>query len=168
MDRLDKHFRRLTKNVFARYGFAYAGVLAEWSAIVGEEYGRVSVPERIRWPRSAGPGGDGRKRGGTIVVRVAEGRALEFQHLAPLLIERINSYHGYEAVAAVKVLQGAVAMPASRSVTPGPDVLPDAVSRRLEAIHDDHLRAALLRLGTSVSRSDDAPSPPTIQTRIQS
>jgi hypothetical protein len=92
VDRLDKHFRRLTKNVFARYGFAYAGVLAEWSAIVGEEYGRVSVPERIRWPRSAGPGGDGRKRGGTIVVRVAEGRALEFQHLAPLLIERINSY----------------------------------------------------------------------------
>ena len=169
MDRLDKHFRRLTKNVFARYGFAYAGVLSEWSAIVGEELGRVSVPERIRWPRSTGSASDGRKSGGTIVVRVAEGRALEFQHLAPRLIERINRYYGFEAVAGVKVVQGTVAAPASQSPSaPCPDIRREAVSQRVAAIDDDRLRAALLRLGTSVSRSDRALSPTTSKTRIQS
>jgi hypothetical protein len=169
VDRLDKHFRRLTKQVFARYGFAYGDVLSRWSAIVGDDLGRVSVPERIRWPRPAGPAGDGRKSGGTLVLRVAEGRALEFQHLGPRVIERINSHYGYEAVAALKIVQGPVAAPSAvLRPNPGPEMPNEAVGKRLEAIADDGLRAALMRLGTAVSRRDGASSPSISPTRIQS
>jgi hypothetical protein len=115
VDRLDKHFRRLTKNVFARYGFAYAGVL---SRVVGHRRRGAWAGERAgedplaaldrpcrRWPQERRhhrcPGGRGARAGVP-----APGAAL---------IERINSYYGYEAVAAVKVVQGTVAMPASRS-----------------------------------------------------
>lgn len=168
MDRLDKHFRQLTKSVFSRYGFAYAEVLAQWSAIVGEELGRVSVPERMRWPRSSGPSGEGRKAGGTMVLRVAEGRALEFQHLVPQIIERINGFYGYEAVGALKILQGAVAAPSGAMPEPAPEIASPVLGECVEAIEDEGLRAALLRLGTAVSHREAASSKSISTTRIQS
>ena len=150
MDRLDKHFRHLTKAVFSRYGFAYADVLAQWSSIVGDELGRVSAPERIRWPRAGGADGEARKAGGTMILRVAEGRALELQHLVPKIIERINSFYGYEAVTAMKIVQGTVTPP-PREAPRLPEVADQAVTTQVSAIEDDGLRAALLRLGTAVS-----------------
>ena len=167
MDRLDKHFRRLTREVFSRYGFAYGEVLSQWPAIVGEELGRLSVPERIRWPRAGGATGDGAKRGGTMVLRVAEGRALEFQHLVPRIIERINGFYGYEAVTAVKILQGTIAPP-PRTVPKPAEIADEALGRRVETIENEHLRAALLRLGTAVSQRGVASSPSLPSTRIQS
>jgi len=172
MDRLDKHFRKLTRPVFSRYGFAYAEVLGQWSAIVGEELGRVSVPERIRWPRATGSSGDGVKRGGTMVLRVAEGRALEFQHMVPRIIERINGFYGYEAVTALKILQGPVAPPTAAKRQAAPEIRPEVLGAQAEAIHDEALRAALLRLGSAVSQRGAASSPSTFEpipaTRMQS
>jgi hypothetical protein len=163
VDRLDKHFRHVTKHAFSRYGFAYADVLAQWSAIVGDELGRVSTPERIRWPRAGGADGEGRKAGGTMILRAAEGRALELQHLVQKIIERINSFYGYEAVTAVKIVQGTVAPP-PREAPSLPEAADEAVTAQVSAIEDDRLRAALLRLGTAVSLRGAAsphPSPPT-------
>lgn len=158
MDRLDKHFRQLTKAVFSRYGFAYGEVLSRWSAIVGEELGAMSAPERIRWPRASGAGAEGRKTGGTMVLRVAEGRGLEFQHLAPRIIERINGFYGYEAVTAVKVLQGGLASPSAPARRFADKAAsPSRGSPSLEAIEDEALRAALLRLGTALSPRDAEP-----------
>jgi hypothetical protein len=155
VDRLDKHFRQLTKAVFSRYGFAYGEVLSRWSAIVGEELGAMSAPERIRWPRASGTGSQGRKSGGTLLLRVAEGRGLEFQHLAPRIIERINGFYGYQAVTAVKVLQGGLAAPSApaRKSAANPES-PEGGAPGLEAIEDEALRAALLRLGAALSHRD--------------
>jgi hypothetical protein len=153
VDRLDKHFRQLTKAVFSRYGFAYGEVLSRWSAIVGEELGAMSAPERIRWPRASGSRAEGRKTGGTLVLRVAEGRALEFQHLVPRIIERINAFYGYEAVLAVRILQGAIAAP-SPPAPAAESASPARGAPGLEAIEDEALRAALLRLGAALSLGD--------------
>ena len=54
METLTKHFRELTRAAFARYGFAYAEVIARWPEVVGEDLARVSRPDRIRWPKGAG------------------------------------------------------------------------------------------------------------------
>lgn len=155
MDRLDKHFRQLTRQAFARYGFGYADILAQWPAIVGEELGTLSAPERIRWPRRPAAAGD--KPAGTMVVRVAEGRALEFQHQAPRIIERINGFYGYEAVAALKIVQGTLQSTAPRAGAEPVAALPREAQTRLETIDDDRLRAALERLGSSLNRAS-APS----------
>ena len=36
MERLDKHFEKLTKASFARYGFAFGELMSRWPEIVGE------------------------------------------------------------------------------------------------------------------------------------
>ena len=152
MDTLDKHFRNLTRAAFARYGFAYAEVIARWPEIVGEDLARVSRPDRIRWPHGAAS----EKLGGTLIVGAAPGRALELQYEVPRIIERVNRFHGHGAIAAVKVITLA-SFPPSPPKTPQAPI--KAIPVQLVApISDEGLKAALLQLGASVAgRSAGSP-----------
>lgn len=148
MQTLDKDFRALTRAAFARYGFAYADLITQWPAIVGETLAQWSEPERIKWPRS---GGDQRKQGGTLVIRVIPGRGLDLQHQTPQIIERINSFYGYAAIATVKIMQGTIGRkpthPPPREL--GADQI-QALEARLEAVADPDLKEALRRLGKGI------------------
>ena len=73
-------------------GFAQARLITEWPAIVGDMLARETVPQKLVFPR--GSRGDG-----VLHLRVSSGFALELQHIAPQLIERINGFFGYGAVA---------------------------------------------------------------------
>ena len=146
MDTLDKYFRNLTRQAFARYGFAYAEVIARWPEIVGEDLARVSRPDRIRWPRGAAAA---EKSGGTLLVGAAPGRALELQYEVPRIIERVNRFYGHGAIAAVKVTT--LARPPPSPPKP-PPVSTNPVPVQLVApISDDRLKAALTQLGASVA-----------------
>ncbi len=118
METLSKHFREITKAAFSRTA-SHSGRVANWDAIVGGEFAAVSAPERIKWPK--GSGEEAQKQGGTLVIRAARGRALELQYEASRIISRINSFFGYGAVSAVKVIQ-AQALPQGR---PAPTPLPE-------------------------------------------
>lgn len=152
MHTLDKHFRDLTKAAFARYGFAHAELMAQWPEIVGERLSGQCQPERIKWPRGAGDGGQ--KSGGTLVIRAAAGRGLDLQHETPHIIERINRFHGYGAIAAVKIVQDA--RPAEgekpRPAQPLDAAAERALLEKLEAVVDPRLKAALARLGVGALR----------------
>jgi hypothetical protein len=147
MQTLDKPFRNLTQATFARYGFAYGELLSQWTAIVGEEIGGVCRPERISWPRQAG---DARQRqGGTLILRATPGRTLELHYETPRLIERINAFYGYAAIAAI-MIRTASAPTGKAAVKPQP-ALPATQTAALDAeladIGDEALRQALRRLG---------------------
>lgn len=149
MRTLDKDFRDLTRAAFARYGFAYADLITQWPAIVGEALAQWSEPERIRWPRA---GADERKQGGTLVIRALPGRGLDLQHETPRIIDRINQFYGYPAISSVRIMQGTL----SRK-KPAPQGLPDlapqqakALEAQLEAVADPGLKEALRRLGKGV------------------
>ena len=77
----------------------------------------------------------------------------ELQHLAPQLIERINGYFGYAAVARLQIIQGPLphaAPPARRPPAALDAARQRALNKRLESIGDDPLRQALERLGRAV------------------
>lgn len=138
---------KLTKPVLGRQGFAEAAAVAEWRAIVGPMLGERTAPERIAFPGPA-------RSGGTLYVRVADGGlALELQHLAPLVIERLNTYFGYRAVERLVPVRGAVVSPRRRE-RPAPAPLAEADERRLAetlaGVEDEGLRASLERLGRSL------------------
>ena len=91
---------------------------------------------------------------GTLHVRIDSGSlAIELQHLEPLLIERINGYFGYRAVARLKLLQGPLSKrrkaspPAARALEPGEE---EELVRHLCAVDDPELRQALESLGRAV------------------
>src|SRR5918997_1964335 len=81
-------------------GLARAELIAWWPDIVGPAYAGRTVPERIRWPR------DG--KAATLFVRCDPSLALQLAHETDRVRERLNSYFGYPAVGAVKIVQAPV------------------------------------------------------------
>ena len=79
--------------------------------------------------------------------------ATELQHLAPLLLEKINVYFGYTAVAELRFVSGPLperpspgggAAPAQRPLSAAQEA---ALEERLLAIPDPELREAMRQLG---------------------
>src|SRR5436305_1659226 len=133
---------KLTVPIVGRRG---GGVLvrlkAEWPAIVGPDWAEVS------WPATLG-------RDGVLKLRAANGAALELQHRAPLIIERINLFFGRAVVTRLALVQGPLplASGARRPVIPPlSDGEAAALDRQLSEITDPDLRAALARLGRAVT-----------------
>jgi hypothetical protein len=127
--------------MLGRRGFAGSRVAAEWASIVGEQLAARSLPERVT--RAAGGSG-------TLHVRIASGAlAVELQHLEPLIVERINTYFGYQAVARLKLMHGPI--PERRVERAPPPVLAPADDATIEGlaagIDDPTLRQALRDLG---------------------
>jgi hypothetical protein len=139
----------LGKALAAR-GFAAADVVMAWREIVGERLAAVCEPSALEWPR--GRGHEERGEGATLVMRAEPGFALELQHLAPLILERINTYFGWRCVEKLAIRQGRMRKKAKVASSPKPS---DAASRaRAEEIAGDiaeeALRQSLIGLGAQV------------------
>ena len=137
---------RVTDKTFRRRGFLAGTLIPEWPAIVGEDVAAWCVPDKLTFPRGA-------KLGGTLYVVVRGGRALELQHLEPILVQRINTVFGYRAVEKLALRQGVPAPRPPRQKATERNLSDDqerALETRVAEIGDDNLRQALARLGRSV------------------
>ena len=131
--------------MLGRRGFAGTRVAAEWPSIVGQQLADRTLPERV----VHAPGG----RGGTLHVRIASGAlAVELQHLEPLIVERINTYFGYRAIARLKLKHGPIPERSKNHAPPRILAADDAmtVDRSVSSIEDPTLRQALRNLGRSL------------------
>jgi len=145
--------RALDPSARAR-GFATNALLSEWPAIVGAELAEFTMPHRLVWPHRHEHGEEvtskraWRAEGAILVLRVEGARAIEVQHRSGAILERVNTYFGYRAVAEMRILQAPVTRKARRAASPPAQ----DTAERLPAsasIEDERLRRALLRLGTA-------------------
>ena len=140
---------KLTRKAFETFGFSTATLLTEWAMIVGNPLSQYALPEKIKWPRAAaGPDNDEsetRGRSGAILMlRVDPARALDVEYKAQQILERINAYFGYRAVAELRLLQAPLAV-SGPAPTP-PRAIPTCEAPELSGIADESLRGALQRL----------------------
>jgi len=136
---------------FRRFGFVQSSIVSRWSDIVGERYASVSSPESIRFPT-------GRKGGGALTLLVDGAHAPLIQHLAPLIIERVNRFFGYSAVDRVVFRQGKPPVPAARTVRPELRPIPKDLGDGLREIADPELRACLESLAARIAATSGPPS----------
>ncbi len=142
---------RVTKRLFGKRGFAEGGLAADWPGIVGAELATRCRPGKLAFARAT------ERREGTLTLRVEAPFATEVQHLAPQIMERINGYFGYRAVARLRLKQvaynpqPAILGPAIQPTKPepAPEITPE-LAARLETVEDPELRAALGRLGQAL------------------
>ena len=142
--------RKALSDAFPKQGFAATELVARWPEIVGPEVSAHSEPEKIRWPRPQRRAGDAAPEPGTLVLRVEGPVAVEIQHLSGIIIERVNRFFGWQAVAELALRQAPLR---HRPKARPPAVDPEAAARvaaTLTDIADDNLRAALARLGAAV------------------
>ncbi len=154
---------------FKRFGFVQSSIVSRWGEIVGERYAKVSSPESIRFPA-------GHKAGGALTLLVQGAHAPLIQHLAPIIIERVNRFFGYEAVNRVIFKQGKPPAAPPRLKRPDLRPVPQELGAGLREIADPELRACLESLASQISASsgppslgsaDDAPLPEIIRSNDQ-
>lgn len=136
---------------FRRFGFVQSSVVSRWSEIVGSRYAAVSAPEMIRFPV-------GKKAGGTLELVVESGHGPMFQHVIPEIIERVNRFFGYEAVAKVKMRQGLVQKPEPAPRVTAPPMLRAPafeLGDSLREIADPELQAVLQNLAKSLAKEGE-------------
>jgi hypothetical protein len=139
--------------VVTRQGFGQSGLILFWEEIVGERLAAISQPVKMQWPARGRAGTpDNGAAAATLVIRVESGFALEMQHLAPIIIERINAHFGWRSVSRLLLKQGPIeARPRARAVARVPDEAAETATEKLVGdVRDESLRQALTRLGARV------------------
>jgi hypothetical protein len=136
---------------FRRFGFVQSSIVSRWREIVGARYAGVSAPESLRFPQ-------GRRGDGVLTLVVDGAHATMIQHVTPAIIERVNRFFGYPAVARLVIRQGKVA-PRATPQAPSPSLrpIPAELGDSLRAIVDPELRATLEGLAAGVAQSSGAP-----------
>src|ERR1700719_3169221 len=131
--------------VFERQGFTSREIVTHWDDIVGPEIAAIAEPMRMQWIRSRDPD---ESSPATLVLRVEGPAAIEIQHTSAVIIERVNRYLGWQAVARLALQQAAVVRRGRKPPRPKIDEgAAAAIAAQMTGIADDRLRAALGRLG---------------------
>ena len=105
-------------------GFAITSLLSEWPTVVGEELASFTAPDKLVWPRrteereAASPQSAWRNDGAILVLKVDGPRAIELQHRSEQILEQVNMYFGYRAIAQLRFLQAP--LPKAKGQAPAP------------------------------------------------
>jgi len=150
----------LVEPVLAKHGFSESSLIADWTEIVGANIARSCRPIKLFWPprpprrdpaRLAEPA--------TLVLRVEGAAALEIQHSAAVIVERVNAHLGWNCVGRLAFRQGPIeeaAAPAERR-KPTPSVEAALKARAAAAgVESEDLRDALARLGALAIGEEEA------------
>ncbi|MEZ0495939.1 DUF721 domain-containing protein [Sphingomonas sp. IW22] len=136
---------------FRKFGFVQSSIVSRWAEIVGERYARVSSPESIRFPH-------GQRADGVLTLAVAGAHGPMMQHIAPEIMERVNRFFGYAAVARIAFRQGDIRRPTRPPSRPkAPRTVPADLSDSLRAIADPELKAVLEALASGLGEPVSIP-----------
>jgi hypothetical protein len=135
----------ILKPVLDKRGFAQAQIVLDWEKIVGSQMALYGIPERINYYKNA-------TSKGTLVLSVTPGWAPIINHGNQQILERINSYFGYEAVSRLQLKQTFYVKPQSPSAIKPNEETSAVIADIEESIDLDHpnLRKAMARLKHSL------------------
>jgi hypothetical protein len=135
----------LVKPIYKKHGFAEHRILTQWPLIVGEELVGCCLPQKLTRHR-------GKEGGATLSILVSSARALELQHMQPVILDRIAGYFGYSAVTRLSLTQTSASLlqskakPASRKTATG-----SAFAELAADCEDESLKKALSSLGDALA-----------------
>ena len=143
---LTREVRSITKPILGMRGFAEVDILGNWIEIVGEDLARGISPEKLAFEKE-------KRTGGTLYVKSAGGAfAMLFEFQKGRVIERINGFFGYPAVANVKIRQGSLKLDKKKMEQPA-ELTKDQekeLQKQIAQIQDPDLRKSAYRVGKAI------------------
>ncbi len=137
--------------VLAKRAGVSTALINAWPEIVGEDLAATSMPIKVQWKRRVSE--DDEFEPGTLQVASEGMAALHIQHQTGQIIERVNSFMGYKAIARIRLMQKPVQSKKpkkrQRPMTAGQK---RKVEKLTDAIDHDELKASMKRFGESVMR----------------
>ncbi len=120
-------------------------IITQWPQIVGEKFARLAIPEKITFPQ-------GKRSEGTLHVSVTSAGSLLLHFSQDLILEQINTFFGYKALAKLHMTHG--------FVPPQPVVMKDPlplsqeekewVETQTHHVADPDLKECLEKLGAAI------------------
>src|SRR5579863_77738 len=150
---LGEFLARLVEPALARQGLGETSLVTDWTEIAGAHIAGSCRPIEVQWPPRASRRNPDAPAGlATLVLRVEGAFALEAQHSAAIIIERVNAHLGWRCIGKVAFRQGPLDSAAKRTPKAA------APSRRAKELAEQYsapieaedLREALTRLGARV------------------
>lgn len=130
----------LLRHHLSARGFAQIELVTRWSEIAGRGLAAHCFPYRLSQPGASGA---------TLTLVADDRAALELQHQAPKLLDKINSYFGRTVASKIKVVAGDIPRPDAIKAQIRGLSAADAqeLERQASVVQDPALRDALTRLG---------------------
>ncbi|MDO4161577.1 MAG: DciA family protein [Pseudomonadota bacterium] len=142
----------LAKQLLGTGGMLEIELLSAWKSIVGDTLAPYTLPRRIRFARNE-------HLNGTLDLFVLGGAfALEIQQRESQILEKINTYFGYQAVSKLKIIQNNSPEDFLLSPKPIDNMKKNLVSQEeqnyiteiVKEVADNNLRYRLENLGRAV------------------
>ena len=144
LERLTMEVKRLTQPILGQRGFAGTDILESWNDIVGENLAQGIRPEKLTFEKD-------NRTNGTLHVKSAGGAfAILFEHQKQKVIERINTFFGYPAVARIKITQGKLSLKKQPIMQPKKYISEkekDILKAKVADIDDRELRTLVYQMG---------------------
>ncbi len=122
-------------------------LIGVWSEIVGADMARQSRPEKLTGARTPG--------GGSLRLRCTGAAAVELQHRGPEIIQRVNAFLGFTAVAKIALVNGPLPQGSTkqaRLAVPVDGATKRSMLQATDTVGSPELKAALQRLATAIAR----------------
>lgn len=149
---ISKSILPLAKTVLGKKGFVETDILTNWANIIGEDLADYTAPLKIDFKPQ-------QRNNGILHLEVPSGAfALEIQHKEKIILQKINTYFGYNAVTSIRIIQNSefkIAQTKTKptSKTPPSLVTPEEenyIQELAEDINRPDLKEILIKLGQSV------------------
>lgn len=139
---------KLARQTVGAKGAAVLGLSQEWKQIAGPTLSRLC------WPAKVTKGRNGMN--GTLVLFVRGAGAAELHAGRQQLIQRINAFYGFAAIAHVKMIQAPLPMQATKPEYAPPPPLPsqaiESAASKIDGVADEELKQALARLSVALEQ----------------
>ena len=86
---------RSVKNILKKNGYNYSEIINKWNVLVGEKISSCSYPKSIKM--------NNKQSKGTLVLAVKRGDEINIEFSKKIIIEKINSYFGYNLISEIKL-----------------------------------------------------------------
>lgn len=94
---LSNSLMNVIKGFGKKYGFVNSDIIEHWSEIAGDDLASKIIPVKISFPF-------GERKNGTLFVKIKNASfSSVIQYQFPTVIDRVNTYFGYNAISSVKI-----------------------------------------------------------------
>ncbi len=134
-------------------------ILSKWSLIVGKFFADHSEPDKISRVTEGFNELDEPIFKNFLHVRVSPAAAVEFQHYKDVIIDKINSFFGYKAIADLRLQQNFKSKMKISNIEKSEVNITEKerqiIKNEIEAINDEELQNSIVNLGASINREDN-------------
>ncbi len=148
---IKKHF----SNKFGRIEYI---IVSQWSKIVGPFFADYSEPEKITRLFEKENNMGEKIYNNILHVNVSHTAALEFQHYKDKIIEKINSYFGYQAISNLKIKQNFIkknVFSKNRQNKEQKTINVEEIKKETIKIKNKNLENSVVKLGISITNEEN-------------